>query len=145
MLHSRCTSYTYLMLFYAYLWQVVNLIPFNPIGSLSSYSTSNDQKVVEFQRILRGIYNIRTTIRKQMGQDISGACGQLVINKKSPTCSDLLTDIEDLRVWRFSVRPTADYIHHHLWFIYFTNCRIGLIGWWITLKVFVCCRFFCPF
>ncbi|KAG8368488.1 hypothetical protein BUALT_Bualt15G0050600 [Buddleja alternifolia] len=60
---------------------VINLIPFNPIGSLSSYNTSNDQKVIKFQRILRGTYNIRTTVRKQMGQDISGACGQLVVNK----------------------------------------------------------------
>ncbi|KAL8541587.1 hypothetical protein ACS0TY_002741 [Phlomoides rotata] len=74
---------------------VINLIPFNPIGSLSSYNTSNDQKVIKFQRILRGIYNIRTTIRKQMGQDISGACGQLVINNKK---SDPLIDIEDLRI-----------------------------------------------
>ncbi|KAL6494644.1 hypothetical protein OROGR_031444 [Orobanche gracilis] len=76
---------------------VVNLIPFNPIGSLSSYKTSNDQKVVRFQRILRGTYNIRTTVRKQMGQDISGACGQLVV-KKSSTSAELLTDIEDLRI-----------------------------------------------
>lgn len=73
--------------------QVVNLIPFNPIGSLSCYSTSDDQKVIKFQKILRGTYNIRTTIRKQMGQDISGACGQLVIKKP-----DILTDIEDLHI-----------------------------------------------
>lgn len=80
--------------------QVVNLIPFNPIGSLSRYRTSDDEKVVKFQRILRGSYNIRTTIRKQMGQDISGACGQLVV-KKSSCRSDILTDIEDLRIWFF--------------------------------------------
>lgn len=77
--------------------QVVNLIPFNPIGSLSCYRTSDDEKVVKFQRILRGTYKIRTTIRKQMGQDISGACGQLVV-KKSSCSSDILTDIEDLRI-----------------------------------------------
>ncbi|KAI3445885.1 hypothetical protein Pfo_002550 [Paulownia fortunei] len=80
---------------------VVNLIPFNPIGSLSSYRTSNDQKVTNFQRLLRGTYNIRTTIRKQMGQDISGACGQLVVNqpdKRSSNSADLLTDIEDLHI-----------------------------------------------
>ncbi|OVA09374.1 Ribosomal RNA large subunit methyltransferase RlmN/Cfr [Macleaya cordata] len=80
---------------------VVNLIPFNPIGSLSDFSTSTDKRVVSFQKILRGSYNIRTTIRKQMGQDISGACGQLVVNLpvKGPLeSSGLLTDIEDLRV-----------------------------------------------
>ncbi|GFP88637.1 dual-specificity RNA methyltransferase rlmn 1 [Phtheirospermum japonicum] len=76
---------------------VVNLIPFNPIGSLSPYRTSDDQKVIKFQKLLRGTYNIRTTVRKQMGQDISGACGQLVINKSSNT-AELLTDIEDLRI-----------------------------------------------
>ncbi|KAK6159207.1 hypothetical protein DH2020_006521 [Rehmannia glutinosa] len=74
---------------------VVNLIPFNPIGSLSPYRSSDDQKVIKFQKILRGTYNIRTTVRKQMGQDISGACGQLVVDKRS---ADLLTDIEDIRI-----------------------------------------------
>lgn len=76
---------------------VINLIPFNPIGSLSSYATSDDQKVIKFQRILRGTYNIRTTVRKQMGQDISGACGQLVV-KRSTNGAELLTDIEDLHI-----------------------------------------------
>ncbi|XAR52924.1 23S rRNA (adenine(2503)-C(2))-methyltransferase [Bertholletia excelsa] len=78
---------------------VVNLIPFNPIGSLSHFKTSSEQNVTKFQKILRGTYDIRTTIRKQMGQDISGACGQLVVNlsdKKSSASSDLVTDIEDL-------------------------------------------------
>ncbi|KAJ3673966.1 hypothetical protein LUZ60_005958 [Juncus effusus] len=80
---------------------VVNLIPFNPIGTSSNYQTSSDQNVKKFQKILRGIYNIRTTIRQQMGQDISGACGQLVVNlseQRSVGGASLLTDIEDLRV-----------------------------------------------
>ncbi|KAF7840739.1 ribosomal RNA large subunit methyltransferase N [Senna tora] len=78
---------------------VVNLIPFNPIGTLSQFRTSSEQKVSSFQKILRGTYNIRTTVRKEMGQDISGACGQLVVNvpdKKSPGSAGPLTDIEDL-------------------------------------------------
>ncbi|KAE8670010.1 Radical SAM superfamily protein isoform 3 [Hibiscus syriacus] len=80
---------------------VVNLIPFNPIGSSSQFRTSSDQRVSEFQKVLRGTYNIRTTIRKQMGQDISGACGQLVVNlpdKGTRENTSLLTDIEDLRI-----------------------------------------------
>ncbi|KAF8406204.1 hypothetical protein HHK36_008289 [Tetracentron sinense] len=80
---------------------VVNLIPFNPIGSLSNFRTSNEHIVTRFQQILRGVYNIRTTVRKQMGQDISGACGQLVVNlpdKRSVVSAGLLTDIEDLHV-----------------------------------------------
>ncbi|KAI3857399.1 hypothetical protein MKW92_037217 [Papaver armeniacum] len=80
---------------------VINLIPFNPIGSLSKFSTSTDQGVVKFQQILRGTYNIRTTIRKQMGQDIMGACGQLVVSlpaKGSVGGSSSITDIEDLLI-----------------------------------------------
>ncbi|CAI8587287.1 unnamed protein product [Vicia faba] len=77
---------------------VVNLIPFNSIGTLSQFKPTSEQKVFNFQKILRGTYDIRTTVRKQMGEDISGACGQLVI--KAPDMSlgnaDPLTDIEDL-------------------------------------------------
>uniref|UniRef100_M1CFM2 Radical SAM core domain-containing protein n=1 Tax=Solanum tuberosum TaxID=4113 RepID=M1CFM2_SOLTU len=79
---------------------VVNLIPFNPIGSLSQFITSTNQKVTRFQKILRDIYDIRTTVRKEMGQDISGACGQLVVNlpdKRSISNAAPLTDIEDIR------------------------------------------------
>lgn len=82
-------------------WQVVNLIPFNPIGTSSIYKTSSDQNVKKFQKIVRGIYNIRTTIRQEMGQDISGACGQLVVNlseQRAVGGASLLTDIEDLRI-----------------------------------------------
>lgn len=78
---------------------VVNLIPFNPIGSASQFRTSGDNKVSSFQKIIRGSYNIRTTVRKQMGQDISGACGQLVVNlpdKMSAKSTPPVTDIEDL-------------------------------------------------
>ncbi|ONK76376.1 uncharacterized protein A4U43_C03F27040 [Asparagus officinalis] len=77
---------------------VVNLIPFNPIAS-SSFQTSTKQNVTKFQKVLRGLYNIRTTVRKQMGDDISGACGQLVVSlsqQRSVGGASLLTDIEDL-------------------------------------------------
>ncbi|XP_042389656.1 dual-specificity RNA methyltransferase RlmN-like [Zingiber officinale] len=80
---------------------VVNLIPFNPIGSSSSFKTSSEQSVTRFQKVLRGVYNIRTTIRQEMGQDISGACGQLVLNlseQRSTGGATLLTDIEDLHI-----------------------------------------------
>ncbi|GAB2268137.1 hypothetical protein Dimus_003116 [Dionaea muscipula] len=77
---------------------VVNLIPFNPIGNLSQFRTSSESKVTSFQNIVRGTYNIRTTIRKQMGQDISGACGQLVVNLPEKCSTGHLADIEDLRL-----------------------------------------------
>lgn len=81
--------------------QVVNLIPFNPIGSSSQFRTSSSEKVLIFQKVLRGTYNIRTTIRKEMGQDISGACGQLVVSlpsRSSGKQTSILPDIEDLHL-----------------------------------------------
>lgn len=79
---------------------VVNLIPFNPIGTLSHFRVSTENKVTRFQKILREVYHIRTTVRKEMGQDISGACGQLVVNlpNERSTSRDPVTDIEDLSI-----------------------------------------------
>ncbi|PKA59897.1 23S rRNA (adenine2503-C2)-methyltransferase [Apostasia shenzhenica] len=80
---------------------VVNLIPYNPIKSSSNFRTSKKENVEGFQKVLRGVYNIRTTIRQQMGTDISGACGQLVVNlseQRSTEGACLLSDIEDLRI-----------------------------------------------
>jgi len=80
---------------------VVNLIPFNPIGSSSNFKTSSDQNVKKFQKVLRCTYGIRTTVRQQMGQDIAGACGQLVVSlpdERSAGGATLLSDIEDLRL-----------------------------------------------
>lgn len=80
---------------------VVNLIPFNPIGNTSQFRTSTEAKVKYFQKVLREKYNIRTTVRKEMGQDINGACGQLVVSEQGRIVAGstgLLTDIEDLRL-----------------------------------------------
>lgn len=79
----------------------MNLIPFNPIGNKSCFRTSTEENVRKFQKILRGIYNIRTTVRQEMGQDIKGACGQLVVNlseQRSVGSAGRLTDIEDLHI-----------------------------------------------
>jgi len=57
--------------------------------------------VKKFQKVLKGIYHIRTTVRQQMGQDIAGACGQLVVSlpdERSAGGATLLSDIEDLRI-----------------------------------------------
>ncbi|KAJ6815886.1 uncharacterized protein M6B38_418600 [Iris pallida] len=80
---------------------VVNLIPYNPVGTSSCFQTSTEQNVKKFQKVLRSEYNIRTTIRQTMGEDINGACGQLVVNlseQRSAGGANLLTDIEDLRI-----------------------------------------------
>ena len=57
----------------------VNLIPYNPTGVGVAFSTSAESTVTEFQMTLRKKFRINTTVRQQMGQDIDGACGQLVI------------------------------------------------------------------
>lgn len=96
------------------LWQVINLIPFNPIGTLSHFRVSTENKVTRFQKILREVYHIRTTVRKEMGQDISGACGQLVVNlpDERSTIRDPVTDIEDLRIWSRYMRLDFWVLNH---------------------------------
>ena len=57
----------------------VNLIPYNYIGTLLECSTDNQIKT--FMKILEE-NGITVTKRKNMGQDISAACGQLITQKK---------------------------------------------------------------
>lgn len=61
---------------------LVNLIPWNPILSPSiSFSAPADGANVAFHAILRHQYGVNCTIRQEKGQDISGACGQLVLEQ----------------------------------------------------------------
>lgn len=53
----------------------VNLIPVNPVTE-RGFQASGDQAVQRFQKILEK-NGINATIRKKMGADIDGACGQL--------------------------------------------------------------------
>ncbi len=54
---------------------VVNLIPVNPIKE-RSYEASAHEQVVTFKNKLEKM-RINVTIRREMGRDIDGACGQL--------------------------------------------------------------------
>lgn len=54
----------------------INLIPFNPFPD-SEFETSPYKDILNFQKILNELGFI-TTIRKTRGDDIDGACGQLV-------------------------------------------------------------------
>lgn len=56
----------------------LNLIPLNPIKEYNKEVPSN-RDVEEFKELLEK-RNIRTTIRREMGQDISASCGQLRIS-----------------------------------------------------------------
>ncbi len=53
----------------------VNLIPVNPIEE-RDYVQSSPQAVSNFKNKLEK-YGINVTIRREMGRDIDGACGQL--------------------------------------------------------------------
>ena len=53
----------------------VNLIPVNPIKE-RDYVQSNPQVISDFKNKLEK-YGINVTIRREMGRDIDGACGQL--------------------------------------------------------------------
>lgn len=53
----------------------VNLIPVNPIRE-RDFVRPDRKKILDFQHILER-HGITTTIRREMGADISGACGQL--------------------------------------------------------------------
>ncbi len=53
----------------------VNLIPVNPIKE-RNFRQSGQREVLEFKNMLEK-YGINATIRREMGRDIQGACGQL--------------------------------------------------------------------
>lgn len=74
--------------------QTINLIPYNP-ATPSSFKPTSQEGITSFQKVLRGLYGIRTTIRQEMGQDIAGACGQLVISQSVKQIPKV-TDIEEL-------------------------------------------------
>lgn len=54
---------------------LVNLIPVNPVKE-TGYRETNRTNVLAFQKKLEN-YGIHVTIRREMGRDIDGACGQL--------------------------------------------------------------------
>jgi 23S rRNA (adenine2503-C2)-methyltransferase len=56
----------------------VNLIPFNPFDLLP-YQRPDDETVYIFQETLAAA-NITVMTRKSRGQDLKGACGQLVVD-----------------------------------------------------------------
>ena len=63
---------------HAYLLHV-NLIPFNAkyeVNNKNSFKSSSREKILAFKKCLEE-NNINVTIRKSLGQDIQGACGQL--------------------------------------------------------------------
>ncbi|KAH7423095.1 hypothetical protein KP509_12G039100 [Ceratopteris richardii] len=83
---------------------VINLIPYNPTSVVQQFKASGSIELFRFQKILKEVYNLRTTVRQEMGQDIEGACGQLHVSHRrsngSAELDSLLQDIEELGIHR---------------------------------------------
>eukprot|EP00983_Pelagomonas_calceolata_P040733 1137760-Pelagomonas_calceolata.AAC.2 len=63
---------------------LLNLIPWNPVLAAKEahdYSAPSQDSILQFQSIVRTHYQVPTTVRQEKGQDISGACGQLALEK----------------------------------------------------------------
>jgi len=74
---------------------VVNLIPYNQTDVKDKLSCPSEEHMKEFQRIVTS-YGAFCTIRRTMGADIAGACGQLVVAKeKKEQGKGNVGDIED--------------------------------------------------
>lgn len=61
---------------------VVNLIPWNPVLQSDggpAFAAPGEAVTRAFQAVVRGEYGLHCTVRQEKGQDIAGACGQLVI------------------------------------------------------------------
>ena len=72
---------------------LLNIIPYNPTAVPYDYKPPLPETCAEFVRITREEYGLHTLYRQEMGQDISSACGQLVIESKKSGC---VGDIEDV-------------------------------------------------
>lgn len=87
---------------------VLNVIPYNPTKTTIVYETPSSSATNTFCEIVRS-YGVRVILRQELGQDIAGACGQLVITSQQPggsmgitmgvagaNCVSQVGDVEDL-------------------------------------------------
>ena len=76
---------------------VVNLIPYNPTDVPMGHEPPTEEAVRAMAAVLaKPPYARRTTVRKEMGQDIAGACGQLALKNNHPERASAAEDIEDV-------------------------------------------------
>jgi 23S rRNA (adenine(2503)-C(2))-methyltransferase len=77
----------------------INLIPYNPTYNprLDNPHKAPEESVVKAMQDTLYKYGVRATIRKEKGQDIAGACGQLVVQESAKADGGSAgADIEDL-------------------------------------------------
>jgi hypothetical protein len=88
---------------------IINLIPFNPTDTPMGHTPPTPEAVQAMQVVLaQPPFNHRTTVRKEMGQDIAGACGQLALRAGASgglsTNAANAGDVEDIAGSGFGVR-----------------------------------------
>ncbi|KAI8897986.1 hypothetical protein BC833DRAFT_565352 [Globomyces pollinis-pini] len=74
---------------------LLNVIPYNPTSVPYDYKPPLPEQCKAFVDVTR-TYKIHTLLRQELGQDISSACGQLVIESKKCGTDELVADLEDL-------------------------------------------------
>lgn len=85
----------------------VNLIPYNPTDVPEAFEAPSEERVRRLQELLVHEFGIRCYTRREMGQEIASACGQLVLETSSATATTAapndggIRDIEDV------LRPPA--------------------------------------
>lgn len=80
---------------------LLNVIPYNPTDVPYDYKPPAAETTRQFVDIIRNTYNVHTLLRQELGQDISSACGQLVLDsvrKPKAACDDSIGDLEDIGV-----------------------------------------------
>lgn len=82
---------------------MVNLIPYNPGANSGpeSFDAPSHEVVERFQQVVVA-YGVTTRVRREMGRDIAGACGQLANTRNNRQQSDQhpglhVADVEDSR------------------------------------------------
>lgn len=73
---------------------VINLIPYNKTDVKDKLSCPSEEHMMKFRSIVSQ-YGSFCSIRRTMGSDISGACGQLVVEQQKATQNMKVADIED--------------------------------------------------
>ncbi|KAH0478617.1 MAG: hypothetical protein KVP17_003704 [Porospora cf. gigantea B] len=87
-------------------WVILNVIPYNPtltpVASQRGYSTPSQEAIEGFTGVLKAS-NVRVFVRQEMGQDISGACGQLVLKQARSS------------VWMYGLTAVGAFAIYALW------------------------------
>ena len=74
---------------------MLNLIPYNPTDVGEKFDPPTQESVDRFSGILKS-YEIFTRVRREMGQDIAGACGQLALVKVGDSNEVIVAKIDDI-------------------------------------------------